>query len=124
MLCNKMAKTKIYITLLLLMIVLSGCLGSKRKIKVKITDITSGTPVENITVLVGNIEHSSNASQVKTVKSNASGIVDMTYRSAARKDAIRITIQAIGSGYHVVGDSQYNYLEYSKNIYLEIYVEK
>lgn len=119
-----MAKTKIYISIFFIMILLSGCLGSKRKIKVKITDITTGTAVENITVLVGNIEHSSNASQVKTGKSNANGIVDMTYRFAARKDAIRITIQAIGSGYHVVGDSQYNYLEYSKSIYLEIYVEK
>jgi 5-hydroxyisourate hydrolase-like protein (transthyretin family) len=115
---------KIAYILFFLVIVLSGCLGSKRKIKVKITDITTGAPVENITVSVGNIEHSSSASQVKQAKSNSNGLVEMTYSNAARKDAIRITIDAIGTGYHVVGNTHYNYLEYSKNVYLEVKVEK
>ncbi len=102
---------------------LSTCLGTtKHIITVKVTDIDTGSPVSGILVFVGNIEHSSSASQVKNVATNLEGVAKITYY-AARKDAIQIRIQG-SNGYNVVGESYFNYFEYQKIISLNIYVKK
>ena len=109
--------------LIFIVFILGSCLGTTRHyITIKTIDVDTELPVSGITVLVGNIEHSSSASGVRVLQTNAEGVAKITYYSA-RKDAIRITIQP-KNGYHTIGKAEFNYLEYKRVINLDIDVQK
>lgn len=115
-------RSTIYYTIVILFFLLFSCISAKHKITVTVIDAHNSLGVQNIKVFVGNVEHSSSASQVKMVLTNSDGVAKLNYYSS-RKDAIQIRIEGT-NGYYVVGDDRYIYYEYKRNISKTFNVKK